>query len=79
MPLTFDLFQNGNTPLHMAVQRDPSRNSQTFTVTQSRILSTESGTAREKGRDLTKSYDSSPYTHRKYQKAKCYPKTPPKL
>ena len=25
---------------------------------------------REKGRDLTKSYDKSPYTHRKIQKAR---------
>ena len=27
------------------------------------------GIVREKGRDLTQSYDKSPYTHRKTQKA----------
>ena len=33
---------------------------------------------REKGRDLTKSYDKSPYTHRKILKATRHHKTPPK-
>ena len=34
--------------------------------------------AREKGRDLTRSYDKSPFTHRKTPKASDNTQTPPK-